>query len=60
MGRDTEYFLDEFRGKSWAIGGDDGAITLPNYFMQFRSDLEGAAYGQHLVELPGWVINFRN
>jgi len=27
--------LNEFRGKSWSIGGDDNATTIPNFFVHF-------------------------
>jgi len=42
--------MHEFRGKSWSIGGDEGAITIPNFISTFVPDLVGAAKGQHLLE----------
>ncbi|KAI8055011.1 GDSL-like Lipase/Acylhydrolase-domain-containing protein [Syncephalis plumigaleata] len=49
-------FLDvkrifEFRGVSYAIGGDPGAVTLPNGFRRYQPDLIGASVGDHLVEV---------
>ncbi|KAI9597444.1 GDSL-like Lipase/Acylhydrolase-domain-containing protein [Syncephalis fuscata] len=48
-------FLDikrifEFRGVSYAAGGDPGAITLPNGFRNYQPKLAGASVGEHLVE----------
>ena len=43
--------LDEFRGQSWSIGGDDGATTLPNFFKYYTPNLQGASLGSHFVEL---------
>ncbi|KAI9252815.1 GDSL lipase/esterase [Phascolomyces articulosus] len=45
--------ITEFRGKSWGIGGDDGAITLANFVKHYNSSLEGPAVGKHLVFLCG-------
>jgi len=43
--------FNEFRGQSWSIGGDSGAITVANYLKQFNPDIQGAAQGSHLVEV---------
>lgn len=37
----------EYRGVSFAIGGDDGAGTLPNYFKRYQPRLYGYSRGQH-------------
>lgn len=42
--------LNEFRGKSWAIGGDAGETTVPNFLRTYTPDLQGAAKGSHLLE----------
>ncbi|RKP26172.1 hypothetical protein SYNPS1DRAFT_28124 [Syncephalis pseudoplumigaleata] len=49
-------FLDlkrvfEFRGVSYAAGGDPGAVTLPNGFRRYQPNLVGASVGDHLVEV---------
>ena len=41
--------VTEFRGKSWGIGGDEGAVTLANSMKHYNSSLEGAAVGKHFV-----------
>ena len=41
--------LTEFRGKSWGIGGDEGAVTLANFVKHYNSSLEGSAVGKHFV-----------
>eukprot|EP01089_Gocevia_fonbrunei_P016048 TRINITY_DN4888_c0_g1_i1.p1 TRINITY_DN4888_c0_g1~~TRINITY_DN4888_c0_g1_i1.p1 ORF type:complete len:357 (-),score=49.77 TRINITY_DN4888_c0_g1_i1:4-1074(-) len=52
MGLKAEDIFDEFRGKSWSIGGDPEAVTLANFFRMFNSNLYGASTSVHLVELP--------
>jgi len=42
--------LNEFRGKSWSIGGDDNATTVPNFLKTWVPNIQGAAKGQHLLE----------
>ncbi|KAI9272885.1 hypothetical protein BDA99DRAFT_432643 [Phascolomyces articulosus] len=41
--------VTEFRGQSWGIGGDDGAITLANFVNHYNASLEGPAEGSHIV-----------
>jgi hypothetical protein len=41
--------IDEFRGKSFPIGADPGATTVPNLFKQYTPQLVGASIGKHLV-----------
>ncbi|KAI9252814.1 hypothetical protein BDA99DRAFT_540810 [Phascolomyces articulosus] len=41
--------LTEFRGKSWGIGGDEGAITLANLVKHYNSSLEGPSVGKHFA-----------
>ncbi|KAI7852353.1 hypothetical protein BDC45DRAFT_607521 [Circinella umbellata] len=43
--------ITEFRGKSWGIGGDEGAVTLANFVKHYNSSLEGPAVGKHLIFL---------
>ncbi|KAG0170907.1 hypothetical protein DFQ30_001795 [Apophysomyces sp. BC1015] len=42
--------LHEIRGISYAVGGDDGAITIPNFVKRYSPTLAGASVGEHLVE----------
>ncbi|KAJ3328933.1 hypothetical protein HDU76_009010, partial [Blyttiomyces sp. JEL0837] len=42
---------DENRGISFAIGGDEGAVTLGNFIKHFNPSLKGQSLGDHLVEL---------
>lgn len=42
--------LHEFRGKSWSIGGDINATTVPNFISTFVPNLQGVALGSHLLE----------
>lgn len=37
----------EYRGVSFAIGGDDGAATLSNYIKYYQPELKGSSRGQH-------------
>jgi len=41
---------DEFRGKSWSIGGDENATTVPNFLSTYVPDIQGAALGSHVLE----------
>jgi phospholipase B1 len=47
-----EGLFEEFRGQSWSIGGDPGAITLFNFFKHFNPNVVGASLGTHFAELP--------
>jgi len=52
MGLDGLLTLDEFRGYSYAMGGDTDQITLANFFAHYTPDVVGASLGHHLFELP--------
>lgn len=54
MGRSTISLLDEWRGLSGFVGGDPGAITLPNFFQHYSPDVIGASVGAHFLEWAGW------
>jgi phospholipase B1 len=41
----------EYRGISYGGGGDSGAITIPNFFKRYNSNLRGASVGKHLAEI---------
>lgn len=41
----------EYRGKSYAIGGDSGAVTLANFVKHYNSNVQGASLGYHPAEL---------
>lgn len=43
----------ENRGLSWAIGGDNGATTLPNFLRVYNPTLSGASVQSHLPEMHG-------
>ena len=47
--------FQEYRGSSWAIGGNSGELTLPNLLGAVQPDgappLEGMSVGQHLPEI---------
>lgn len=38
--------LHEYRGKSWSIGGDANATTLPNFIRQFSPNVSGYSVGR--------------
>jgi hypothetical protein len=41
----------EFRGKSWSMGGDPNATTLPNFIMNYSPELSGYSLGKREVRL---------
>ncbi|KAG0175632.1 hypothetical protein DFQ28_006604 [Apophysomyces sp. BC1034] len=43
--------LDEIRGVSYGAGGDEGAVTVPNFVKRYSPKLAGPSVGKHLVEL---------
>jgi len=43
--------LNETRGRSFSMGGDAGAITLPNFFKYFSSKLVGFSTGTYEAEV---------
>ncbi|KAI9322818.1 hypothetical protein BX666DRAFT_2117993 [Dichotomocladium elegans] len=45
--------LLEYRGNSWGVGGDDGAITLATMAEHFNPDIKGASVAEHIVSLCG-------
>lgn len=48
--------LNEYRGLSWAIGGDANATTLANFFQYYTPTVQGASHGFHVAELCYGVI----
>lgn len=40
----------EYRGLSYSIGGDEGALTIPNYIKHYQPNVTGYSIGQHLGE----------
>jgi len=48
--------LDEFRGQSWSVGGDENAVTVANFIKYFNPSLVGYSTGKHLVELCYGVL----
>ncbi|KAG1178006.1 hypothetical protein G6F36_010732 [Rhizopus arrhizus] len=47
---DTKY-VREFRGSSYVIGGDTGAITLANFIKHYNPNVYGASTSSHLATL---------
>ena len=43
--------ITEYRGQSWGIGGDEGAITLANMVNHYNKTLEGPSIGSHLATI---------
>lgn len=41
---------EEYRGLSYSIGGDKGALTIPNYIKHYQSGVTGYSIGEHLGE----------
>jgi phospholipase B1 len=44
-------FVREFRGNSYGIGGDTGAVTLANFIKHYNSNVSGPSTSSHLVSL---------
>jgi hypothetical protein len=40
--------LNEYRGESWSIGGDNNATTLANFLKFFNPSIVGASVGAHI------------
>eukprot|EP01135_Chromosphaera_perkinsii_P012083 Nk52_evm21s2579 gene=Nk52_evmTU21s2579 len=59
-GRRNRFLLNfyESRGKSWSIGGDEGAVTFPNMLKNYSPDLVGYSTGTHLAEVNYLVVKF--
>lgn len=45
--------VSEYRGNSYAIGGDTGAITLANFVKKYNPDVKGASVLSHIVSYCG-------
>lgn len=43
--------LFENRGVSYGAGGDDGAVTVPNFIKRYNPKLQGASVGEHLASI---------
>lgn len=41
----------ESRGKSWAIGGDEGAFTVANFMQHYSPKIQGPSKGEHIAEI---------
>lgn len=41
--------ISEYRGNSYAIGGDTGAVTLANFIKKYNPSVQGASILSHLV-----------
>ncbi|KAG0747355.1 hypothetical protein G6F57_007194 [Rhizopus arrhizus] len=40
--------FNEYRGLSYGIGGDEGALTVPNYIKHYQPNLKGYSVGDHI------------
>jgi phospholipase B1 len=52
----TQGDMNEFRGKSWNIGGDQNATTLANFLRHYTPDIQGFSLGEHVVEVCYGVL----
>ncbi|KAI9496150.1 hypothetical protein BDB00DRAFT_738428, partial [Zychaea mexicana] len=43
--------ITEYRGQSWGIGGDPGAVTLGNFVNHYNASLEGPSVGNHIATI---------
>lgn len=41
--------VSEYRGNSYAIGGDTGAVTLSNFIKRYQPNVQGASVLSHIV-----------
>lgn len=41
--------ISEYRGHSYAIGGDSNAVTIANFVKQYSPDVKGASVLTHLA-----------
>ncbi|CAO3679287.1 hypothetical protein G6F70_005299 [Rhizopus microsporus] len=41
--------LNEYRGLSYSIGGDEGALTVPNYVKHYQPNLKGYSIDSHIA-----------
>lgn len=41
----------EARGISFAVGGDPGAVTIPNILKKYSPQVNGASLSEHEIEL---------
>ena len=42
---------NEYRGRSWSIGGENNQITLPNFIKYYNPNLKGYSIGNHSAEV---------
>ena len=43
--------LSEYRGNSYAIGGDTNAVTIANFMKKYNPKIQGASVLSHLASL---------
>ncbi|CAG8601318.1 4500_t:CDS:2, partial [Cetraspora pellucida] len=48
--------LYEYRGVSYAMGGDTGAVSVANFFKYYSPELKGASLGYHHIEVCYGVL----
>lgn len=41
--------ISEFRGDSYAMGGDTNSITIPNFMKKYNPNVKGASVLSHIV-----------
>eukprot|EP00026_Physarum_polycephalum_P011428 Phypoly_transcript_11654.p1 GENE.Phypoly_transcript_11654~~Phypoly_transcript_11654.p1 ORF type:complete len:337 (+),score=40.66 Phypoly_transcript_11654:93-1103(+) len=47
----TQGRMNEFRGLSWSIGGDQNATTFANFLRYYSPDIQGFSLGEHGAEI---------
>lgn len=43
--------ISEYRGNSYAIGGDTNAVTLANFMKKYNPNVQGASVLSHLASI---------
>jgi hypothetical protein len=51
--------LDEFRGKTSAVGGDKDALTIGNFIARYNPRVQGRALGHRLGEMTGSTYKYK-
>lgn len=42
--------ITEYRGQSYAMGGDPGAETMAQFIKNYNPNLQGESLGHHIIE----------
>ncbi|KAI9262382.1 hypothetical protein BDA99DRAFT_572299 [Phascolomyces articulosus] len=49
LGKINPDSITEYRGQSYAVGGDTNATTLPNLIKRYNPNIQGASIGEHFL-----------